>query len=132
MKSLIDKIYERTFASEQEITNELIDFYEKNPKELDIIIEEEDFQSGFLIVFFILGLFITVVARVIQVTLKDYLNEFIEVVLLDVISELGIAIFGGTLVAYFIEFLRHKQFQKNQKFRKEIQRRIKEKAKREN
>ena len=124
MKSIADNIYERTFASEQEITEELVDFYEKNPEELDLIIEEEEFHAGFLMFFFVLGLVMTIASRVILVSLKDYMNEFIEIVVLDVISEIGIAIFGGTLVAYFIEFLKHKQFKKNQKFRELIKRKI--------
>lgn len=126
MNKLIDNLYERTFASEQEITDELLDFYEKNPKELDLIIEEEGFHYGFLLVFFFLGLFLTIIARVMQVTLKDYLNEFMEVVVLDVASEIGIAIFGGTLVAYFIEYLGYKQFEKNKAFRKKITLKLKE------
>lgn len=124
MKSIIDKIYDRTFASEQEITEELVDYYESNPEELDLIIEEEEFHSGFLKFFFALGLALTLTSRVLIVSLKGYINEFIEVVVLDVISEIGIAVFGGALVAYFIEFLKHKQFEKNQGFRNSIKRKI--------
>ena len=124
MKSITDKIYERTFASEQEITEELVDFYEKNPEELDLIIEEEEFHAGFFRFFFISGLALTIIARIMLVLLKGSINEFIEVVVLDVISEVGIAIFGGALVAYFIEFLKHKQFKQNQDFRDKIKRKI--------
>lgn len=124
MMKVINKLLERTFASEQEITEKLIDYYEKNPNELDLIIEEEQFHAGFLWFFFVLGLGFTLVARILQVTFKAYLNEFIEVVVLDVLSEIGIAIFGGTLVAYFIEFLKHKQFKRNQEFRNKIKEKI--------
>ncbi|MEL6667680.1 MAG: hypothetical protein AAFP08_01845 [Bacteroidota bacterium] len=126
MKSIIDKIYDRTFASEQEITKQLVEYYESNPEELDLIIEEEEFHSGFLKFFFAFGLALTLTSRVLIVSLKGYINEFIEVVILDVISEIGIVIFGGTLVAYFIEFLKHKQFKKNQDFRNAINRKIEE------
>ncbi len=124
MSHIVDNLFERTFASEQEITEELLDFYEKNPKELDLIIEEEGFHYGFLMVFFILGLLLTVIARVVQVSLEDYFSEFFKVVVLDVISEVGIAIFGGTLVAYFIEYLGHQQHQKNKAFRNKIMQKL--------
>ena len=126
MNKIIDRIYNRTFASEQDITEEVIDFYEKNPDELDLIIEQEDFQSTFLGLFFILGLVISITARTIQIVYAKHLSEFVKVVVLDLASEIGIAIFGGTLAAYFLEFLRHKQFQNNKNFREKVQQKLKE------
>ncbi|MEO0333734.1 MAG: hypothetical protein AAF223_19015, partial [Bacteroidota bacterium] len=46
--------------------------------------------------------------------------DFVNTVILDVISELGIAIFGGAVVAYIIEFLKKRQYQKNIKFRNQV------------
>lgn len=126
MSSLIEKIFDRTFASDQEITDELVEFYKKNPDELDLIIEEEEFHAGFLYFFFWLGLIVTIIPRTIQALFNDHISEFVKIVILDLISEVGIAIFGGTLVAYFIEFLQKKQFEKNKEFRRKVKQRIQE------
>lgn len=124
MKSMSDYIYDITFASDQKVTEEVVEYYEKNPSELDLIIEEEDFQLGFLFVFFIIGLVLMVVVRSLQLFLQDHLPGFMIVVLLDVLLEIGKALLGGSIVAYFIEFLRHKQFTQNKAFRDEIKRRL--------
>ena len=105
---------------EQGISKEVIDYYEKNPDELDLIINKEYFHAMFLGFFFVIGLGITIVARVAQYHYGEDLGEFVNTVVLDVISELGIAIFGGAVVAYLIEFLNKRQYQRNLKFRNQV------------
>jgi hypothetical protein len=128
MKNIIENIYNRTFPSEQEVSDELISYYENNPEELDLIIEEEEFHSRFFTLIFILGIAITAISKIVQLLFKQWLPEFIDKVILEISSEMGIAIFGGALVAYLIEFLKHKQFKKNQEFREKIKNRINEKS----
>ncbi|MEO1653966.1 MAG: hypothetical protein AAFU64_10500, partial [Bacteroidota bacterium] len=114
------------------ISEEVIQYYEKHPDELDLIINREHFNAAYLGFFFILGLLMTVLARVISYYYGDVLGEFGQSVVLDIISELGIAIFGGAVVAYFIENLNKKEYQKNVKFRAKIKAILDErKAKRE-
>jgi len=110
----------RLFSDRQEITQEVIDYYEENPEELDLIINKEYFHIAFLGVFFILGIGITIGARVISYFFADTLGTFVDKVILDILSELGIAIFGGAVVAYLIEFLNKQQYQQNLRFRKEV------------
>jgi len=128
MKRLAEFIYGMTLASEQKVTKDVIDYYEKNPSELDLIIEEEDFQLGFLFVFFIIGLVVMIGTKSLQLYAADYLPSFVEEVLFEIILEVGKALLGGTILAYFIEFLRHKQFTHNKAFRAEIKRKIEERA----
>ncbi len=114
----------KIFPDDQEITEELIAFYEKNPEELDLIINKEYFHIGFLSFFFVLGLIITVLAGVLRFFFSSSLGMFINDVVLDIIYELGIAIFGGAVVALLIEFLNRRQYQQNINFRKKIKREI--------
>jgi len=118
----LDELDRTVFLNNQEITEEVILYYEKNPGELDLIINKEHFNAVYLAVFFIIGLVITVVARVVSYYYGNTLGEFVNSVVLDVVSELGIAIFGGAVVAYLIENLNKQQFQKNVKFRQEVKR----------
>ncbi len=104
------------FPDHQEVTQEAIDYYEQNPDELDLIINKEVFHVAYLSVFFILGLVVTITARTIQYFFGESLGDFINSVILDVLSELGIAIFGGAIVAYLIEFLNKRQYQQNIKY----------------
>lgn len=108
------------FPNEQEISEDVLLHYEKNPDELDLIINKEYFNATYLGIIFFLGLGITCGARIIQFFFGNLLGEFLNTVVLDVVSELGIAIFGGAIVAYLIEFLNKKQFQQNIKYRREI------------
>ncbi len=54
----------------------------------------------------------------------DVWGDFTNQVVLDVASELGIAIFGGAITAYLLEYLQKKQYEDNIAFRNEIKRRI--------
>ena len=124
MKGLSEFIYEITFSSDQQVTEEMVNYFEKNPSELDLLLEEEDFQLGFLFVFFIIGLFVMVLTKSIQLFLQDYLPVFVTDVLLEIFLEIGKALLGGSIVAYFIEFLRHKQFKQNKAIRDTIKQRL--------
>ncbi|MEM8894571.1 MAG: hypothetical protein AAGC88_08335 [Bacteroidota bacterium] len=104
----------------QEVTEEAIDYYEKHPDELDLIINREHFNAMYLGFIFALGISLTVLSRVAAYFYGDYLGEFVNSVILDVISEIGIAIFGGAVVAYLIESLNKKQYQQNIKYRREM------------
>jgi prolipoprotein diacylglyceryltransferase len=106
------------------ITDEVVEYYRKNPDELDLIVNKEEFHVRFLAFFFILGLTLTIGARVISYFFKDYIGDFLNHVVLDVVSELGIAVFGGALTAYFLEYLHKQQYKQNMKFRNEIKKRL--------
>ena len=109
------------------VTEEVVEYYRKNPNELDLIIDKEEFNVRFLSFFFLMGMIITIGARVLKFFFKDTWGAFINDVILDVTSELGIAIFGGAVTAYFLEFLQKKQYEENVRYRAEIIKRIKEK-----
>ena len=121
---LLDQLATMILSDSQEITEETIDYYEQNPEELDLIINKEHFHSAYLGLFFIIGLVLTIASRVIAFVFGSKFGDFINDVILDVISELGIAIFGGAVVAYLIEFLNKRQYQQNVKFRTEVKQAI--------
>ena len=114
---MIDKI---VFPSSLEIDEEVIQHYEENPDELDLMINKEYFNVVYLSAVFLLGLVITVSSRLISYFFGSYIGEFLDSIVLDILSELGIAIFGGAVVAYIIEFLNKRQFQENLKFRRKV------------
>ncbi|MEO1053416.1 MAG: hypothetical protein AAFX87_22470 [Bacteroidota bacterium] len=129
---LLDRLNRMIFPDSQKITEEVILHYERNPDELDIIINKEYFNVVYLGVIFILGIAMTVSARIISYFYGDSLGDFVNTVVLDIISELGIAVFGGAIVAYLIEFLNKKQFQQNVKFRREMKSIIEQRRKTKN
>ena len=118
--NFMNRIDRVIFPDYQEITEEVIQHYEKNPDELDLIINREYFNAAYLGLIFITGIVITVSARLVSYFYGESMGEFVDSVILDVISEVGIAIFGGAIVAYLIEILNKQQFQQNIKFRREV------------
>lgn len=108
------------FSDNEEISEETIQYFEKNPEELDLIVDREVFHIAYLWFAFVLGILITILARTVQYFWGANLGDFINTVILDVISELGIAIFGGAVVGYLIEHLNKKQYEQNIKFRNQI------------
>ncbi len=122
----LERIKTVIFPDTQEITEEIIRHYEKNPDELDLVVNREHFNAFFLGIVFVLGLGIAVIARVLRFFYADVVGEFTDTIFLDLLSEMGNAIFGGAVVAYLIESLNKRQFQENIKFRREIKRIINE------
>ena len=124
--SVSKKIIEETLFGEMpEITDEIIEYYRKNPDDLDLIIDKEYFHSNFIKFFFVVGLLVTIISRLLKFFFHNTWAEFINDVVLDVFSELGIAIFGGAIVAYILERMKQKQYLDNVKFRSEIIEKIK-------
>ncbi len=111
-------------VKKNEVTDEIVEYYKKNPDELDLLIDKEDFNIKFLSYFFIFGLVLTVGSRVLSFMFEDIWGDFVNHVVLDVASEVGIAIFGGSVTAYLLEYLQKKQYEENIAYRNEIKKRI--------
>ena len=116
----LNRLSQIIFPTDQKITEEVIQHFEKNPDELDLMINKDYFNAMYLGLIFVLGLGITIGARVLQYAYGDWFGAFVNAVVLDVLSEVGIAIFGGAVVAYLIEFLNKRQFQQNIQFRRQV------------
>ena len=114
------------WGEKTEVTDELIDYYRKHPEELDLIVDKEYFYGRFIKFFFFPGIFITVLSRVLKFVFEDTWAAFINDVVLDIFSELGIAIFGGAVTTFFLEKLNQKQYEQNIALRKEILYKIKQ------
>ncbi len=112
------------FVEQREVTDEVVAYYRKHPEELDLIIDKEQVHSGFLFYAFMIGIAITVMCRVLAYAFGDVWGEFINNVVLDVGSELGIGIFGGAFTAYLFETLQQKQYKENVAFRNAIKVRL--------
>ncbi|MBS9779876.1 MAG: hypothetical protein KGV51_04535 [Moraxellaceae bacterium] len=111
---------ENLFLEKLEVTDEVVQYYQQNPDELDLIIDKEHFDNKFLGYFFFLGLSITIGSRVLAYFFEDIWGKFMNDVVLDVSSELGIAIFGGAVVAYLLGSLQKKQYNENVAYRNAI------------
>lgn len=132
MKDKIDfknKIINNSIWGEKTIvTDELVDYYRSNPEELDLIIDQEYFYGRFIRLFFILGVGVTVISRILKYDFEDTWASFINEVILDIFSELGIAIFGGAITTFLLEKMNQKQYEQNIELRKEILKRINSKS----
>ncbi len=114
------------FLDKLVITDEVVEYYRNHPDELDLIIDKEHFDNKFLGYFFVLGLSITIGSRVLAYFFEDIWGKFMNDVVLDVSSELGIAIFGGAVVAYLLGSLQKKQYNENVAYRNAIKARLDE------
>ncbi len=106
------------------ITDEIVAHYKKHPEDLDLIIDKEYFYGKYIKFFFFLGIVITIVSRVLKFVFADTWASFINEVVLDIFSELGIAIFGGAITTFLLEKLNQKQYEQNITFRNEVLDRI--------
>ncbi|MEO1668401.1 MAG: hypothetical protein AAFU54_27460 [Chloroflexota bacterium] len=120
------RLTERFVAQATEIDDDTIAFYREHPEELDLIINKEEVRLGFFRILFLIGLAVALGARAAAHFFPEALGPFMTNVVLDLIFEMGNAILGGVLTAFFLEYLEARQYQENVRFREEVKRRIKE------
>ncbi len=106
------------------VTDEIVEYYRQHPDELDFIIDKEKAHTKLLASLFVLGLAITIGSRVLAYFFEDIWGKFMNDVVLDVSSELGIAVFGGAVTAYLLEILQAKQYRENVAYRNAIKARL--------
>lgn len=112
--------------SYDKITDSHVDYFEQHPEELDLIVDKEILHKHFLKFFGAVSLIIIVSVRTLSHFFEDQWGTFVVHVILDVISEFGIALLGGVVTVYFLEILQKKQFEANVRYRKEVLRKIEE------
>lgn len=112
--------------SYDEITDAHVEYFEENPEELDLIVDKETLHKRFLKFFGVVSLIIIVGVRTLGHFFGDQWGSFVVHVILDVISEFGIALLGGVVTVYFLEILQKKQYEANVRYRKEVLRKIEE------
>ena len=118
----------RALGYDEPVTEEDLDWYEQHPEDLDVVVNKELIQIEYLRFFFIVSLVLIAASRTISVLWGDALGSFMNHVVLDVISEFGIALLGGIVTAYFLEVLQKRQYETNMRYRKEVQQRLEERA----
>ncbi len=123
-KAAKENLLERFLLEKPIVTDEIVAYYRKHPDELDFIIDKEKAHTKLLAFLFSLGLTITIGSRVLAYFFEDIWGKFMNDVVLDVSSELGIAIFGGAVTAYLLEVLQTKQYKENMAFRNAIKARL--------
>lgn len=113
----------------KEITEEVLDFYEKHPEELNLITNREEIQLGILKYFFIVALVFIGGTRTAAYVFSGTEPNFITGVVLEVVFEVGNAILGGVLAAFLIERLQKKQYERNIRYKREVMRLLKKRSK---
>ena len=106
-------IYDAIWGEETQITDEIVEYYQKNPRDLDLILDKEHFYGRFIKLVFFLGIVLTVLSGTLKFYFEDYWSEFISDVILDVFSEMGIAMFGGAITTFLLEKLNQKQYERS-------------------
>ncbi len=119
-----EDIFFKLITENHQISPEEVAYFKKRPEELDLIIDKEIVHKRFLSYFLILAIIIIAGARSLAVFAGDLLGPFVNQVILDVISEFGIALMGGIITAYTLEVLRKKQFRTNMQYRDAILKQI--------
>ncbi|MEM9324250.1 MAG: hypothetical protein AAGA85_01280 [Bacteroidota bacterium] len=104
----------------KEITNEVLDFYQQHPEELEMVTNREEIQLGILKYFFFIAVFFIGGARTTVYLLSDFEPNYFTEVVLEFIFEVGNAILGGVLAAFLIERLQKKQYEKNVRYKREV------------
>ncbi len=120
-----DELTDYLLNKPKQITESVLDFYEKNPEELNMISNREEIQLGILKYFFIVSIVLIAGSRTIIYLFGENLTNYFTEVVFEVTFEVGNAILGGVLAAFLIERLQKKQYEKNIRYKREVIRLLK-------
>ncbi len=108
----------------QDLTQEHLQYFKKNPDKLELISDREDFSIGKYVVILMAAIVLVGTSRYLTQVYNDEISQFINGVVVDLIFEMGAALIGGVATVMFIELQNKRQFERNLRLRLEIERRV--------
>lgn len=129
-KSIRDSALFKLFLSTQapKITEEEVDYFSKNPDEIEEYFSSINIHLFFLLIGTVFGTGIVVTAKFIEYSsLKQILSDAIFSFLVDITFEVGVALIGASVTAFLLGTLLNRQQENARRWRKAIRRRIRTK-----
>lgn len=105
-------------------TDEQVRFFQKHPKDLDIIFNRETVKLRIIGMMLVLAIIMVLGSKLVAFSYGDALNRFVSEVVVDLLFEFGAALLGGVVTVFFLEILQKRQLRENLELRREIERRI--------
>jgi len=105
-------------------TDEQVRFFQKHPRDLDIIFNRETVKLRIIGMMLVLAIIMVLGSKLIAFSYGDVLNRFVSEVVVDLLFEFGAALLGGVVTVFFLEILQKRQLRENLQLRREIERRI--------
>lgn len=106
------------------ITDEEIDYYRQHPDKIEEITKEGRVHRAVLPIGFILGFILVFSSKIIGFYTPFGDELFFNEVIVDMVFELGVAIWGGVMTTALLEVIENRERVANQKYKAEILRRI--------
>ena len=123
-----DKIFLKLFVKDKfTITQEEIYYFRKHPDEIDEITAPLNVHKFFLLIGILLGVLMVAGSKILKFSSILYFQEgFFEEFVVDIIFEIGVALIGAGVTAYFLGILLNMQQENATKWRDEIRKQIRE------
>lgn len=123
-----DRIFLKLFlkSSPDEVTEEELSYFRDHPDRIDEVTAPVNVHKLFLWAFSLLGVALVGLSKILKyhelVALSEGYREFV----IDIVFEVGVALIGAVIIAYFLGILLDKQQENAAKWRAEIRRRLAE------
>jgi hypothetical protein len=123
-----DKIFLKLFVKDKfTITQEEINYFRKHPDEIDEITAPLNVHKFFLLIGILLGVLMVAGSKILKFSSILYFQHgFFEEFVVDIIFEIGVALIGAGVTAYFLGILLNMQQENATKWRDEIRKQIRE------
>ena len=123
-----DKIFLKLFVKDKfTITQEEINYFRKHTDEIDEITAPLNVHKFFLLIGILLGVLMVAGSKILKFSSILYFQEgLFEEFVVDIIFEIGVALIGAGVTAYFLGILLNMQQENATKWRDEIRKQIRE------
>lgn len=112
-------------ADETKVTDEEVDYFRKNPDQIDEITAPVNVHKIFLWVGILLGILSVMFSKFLFFSgILDAWHPGVKEFIIDIIFEIGVALIGAAVTAYLLGILLNKQQENATKWRAELRRRI--------
>ncbi len=123
--SVMEILWERGFAPTARVTKEDIAYFREHPDQIDDVAAPMNLHKLFLAGGVTVGVALVAVSKLLAHTSAFAgLPTGVEEFLVDIVFEIGVALVGGAIVAYFLGVVLNQQQRSARAWRRELRRRI--------
>ena len=105
---------------ERKITEQELAFYRKHPELVEAIGSKSTIYRSVLLIVFVTGFVLVAVSKVVKFKLGDVSDSFLMELVVDLIFEMGVALWGGVATAVLLQNFVQRQYKEGRRYQQEI------------
>jgi hypothetical protein len=106
------------------ISKEELAFFRKHPELVQTLGSKKTIYKTVLVVVFVTGFFLVAISKILKFGFADAANQKLVEFIVDLIFELGVALWGGVATTVLLQDLVKRQYSEGRRYQQEIMKQL--------